>query len=98
MAEITINEGLAWLKILKKRHEELVALRNDHAHRERRFLGSAADRELTDSTLKEGNGPTSESTAGEVFCGDALAHAPTNVGTALAESIVVEFKGRQSAR
>jgi hypothetical protein len=46
MAEITINEGLAWLKTLKKRHEELLALRNDNAHRERRFLGSAADREL----------------------------------------------------
>lgn len=29
MAQITINEGLAWLKTLKKRHEELLALRND---------------------------------------------------------------------
>ena len=27
MAQITINEGLAWLKTLKKRHEELLALR-----------------------------------------------------------------------
>ena len=26
MAQITINEGLAWLKTLKKRHEELLAL------------------------------------------------------------------------
>ena len=46
MAQITLNEGLAWLKTLKKRHEELISLRNDNAHRERRFLGSAADREL----------------------------------------------------
>jgi hypothetical protein len=46
MAQITINEGLAWLKTLKKRHEELLALRNDNAHRERRFLGSSADREI----------------------------------------------------
>ena len=46
MAEITINEGLAWLKTLKKRHEELIALRDDNAHRERRFLGSSADREI----------------------------------------------------
>ena len=46
MAQITLNEGLAWLKTLKKRHEELIALRNDNAHRERRFYGSAADREL----------------------------------------------------
>ncbi len=44
MAEITINEGLAWLKTLKKRHEGLLALRNDNAHRERRFYG--ADKEI----------------------------------------------------
>jgi hypothetical protein len=54
--------------------------------------------ELTDSTLREGNGQPSESKAGQVFCGDALAHAPRNVGKALAESIVVEFKNRQRAR
>lgn len=46
MAQVTINEGLAWLKTLKKRHEELLALRNDNAHRERRFLGASAEREL----------------------------------------------------
>lgn len=46
MAEITLNEGLAWLKTLKKRHEELIALRDNNAHRERRFLGSMADKEL----------------------------------------------------
>src|SRR5215472_5927349 len=27
--------------------------------------------ELTDSSLKEGNGPTTDSKAGQVFCGDA---------------------------
>jgi hypothetical protein len=54
--------------------------------------------ELSDSSLKEGDGPTSESKAGQVFCGDALAHAPRNVGKALAESIVVEFKNRQTSR
>ena len=54
--------------------------------------------ELTDSSLKEGNGPTSESKAGQVFCGNATSHAPENVGKALAESIVVEFKNRQTAR
>ena len=46
MAQITINEGLAWLKTLKKRHEELVALRDDNARRERRFFGASADREI----------------------------------------------------
>jgi hypothetical protein len=46
MSQITINEGLAWLKTLKKRHEELLALRNDNAHRERRFYGASADKEI----------------------------------------------------
>jgi hypothetical protein len=46
MAQITINEGLAGLKTLKKRHEELLALRNDNAHRERRFYGLSADKEI----------------------------------------------------
>lgn len=46
MAQITINEGLAWLKTLKKRHEELVALRNDNAHKERRFYGASAGKEF----------------------------------------------------
>ncbi len=46
MAQITINEGLAWLKRLKKRHEDLLALRNDNALRERRFYGASADKEI----------------------------------------------------
>ena len=54
--------------------------------------------EITDSSLREGNGPVSESKAGQVFCGDVLDHAPRNVGKGLAESIVVEFKNRQRAR
>ena len=54
--------------------------------------------EITDSSLREGDGPTSESKAGQVFCGNATSHAPENVGKALAESIVVEFKNRQKAR
>jgi hypothetical protein len=29
MAQITINEGLAWLKTLKKRHEELLYVQGD---------------------------------------------------------------------
>ncbi len=46
MAQITLNEGLAWLKTLKKRHEELIALRDGNAHRERRFFGATADKEI----------------------------------------------------
>jgi hypothetical protein len=37
MAQITLNEGLAWLKTLKKRHEELKAQSHeanmDHSNR-----------------------------------------------------------------
>ena len=51
MAQITINEGLAWLKTLKKRHEELLALRNDNAHRERRFYGASADKEIVKESV-----------------------------------------------
>ena len=54
--------------------------------------------EITDSSLREGNGQVSQSKAGQVFCGDALSHGPSNVGKAVAESIVVEFKNRQRAR
>jgi hypothetical protein len=54
--------------------------------------------EVSDSSLREANGPVSNSKTGEVFCGDATSHGPTNVGKAVAESIVVEFKGRQRAR
>jgi hypothetical protein len=46
MAQITLNEGLAWMKTLKKRHDELIGLRNDNAHRERRFFGANADKEV----------------------------------------------------
>ena len=53
MAQITINEGLAWLKTLKKRHEELLALRNENAHRERRFYGSSADKEIVKEPVYE---------------------------------------------
>src|SRR6266480_218180 len=46
MAQITLNEALAWLKTLKKRHEELITLRDGNAHRERRFYGASADKEI----------------------------------------------------
>jgi len=54
--------------------------------------------EVSDSSLREGTGPVSNSKTGQAFCGDATSHGPTNVGKAVAESIVVEFKNRQRAR
>src|SRR5882724_4572087 len=54
--------------------------------------------EITDSSLKKADGPTSESKAGQVFCGDSTSHGPRNVGKTLAERVVVEFKNRQRAR
>ena len=52
--------------------------------------------ELSDSTTKEGSGQPTESKTGEVSCGDALTHAPENVGKTLAESVVIEFKNRKT--
>ena len=46
MAQITIMKGWRGSKTPKKRHEELLALRNDTAHRERRFYGASADKEI----------------------------------------------------
>ncbi len=50
MAQITINEGLAWLKTVKKRHEELLLLRNDNAHREWRLCNAFPDKEILKET------------------------------------------------
>jgi hypothetical protein len=58
MAQITINEGPAWLKTLKKRHEEPLALRNDNAHRERRFYGTSADKEIVEEPVNIDETPT----------------------------------------
>ena len=44
MANITISEALGWQKTLKERHNELVGLRNENAHNERRYLGANADK------------------------------------------------------
>ena len=46
MAEITLNEGLAWLKTLRARHGELVALRNQNAEKETRFYGANDDKQI----------------------------------------------------
>lgn len=44
--QLTINEGLAWLKVLKNRHAELVALRNQNAEKETRYYGANADKSV----------------------------------------------------
>lgn len=46
MAEITLNEWLAWLKTLRGRHSELVNLRNQNAEKETRFYGANADKQV----------------------------------------------------
>lgn len=46
MAAITLNEGLAWMKVLRARHAELVALRNQNAEKETRFYGANADKQV----------------------------------------------------
>lgn len=47
MAEITISEGLTWLKMLRERHAELVGLRNENSHNTRRHYGVGGDKEVT---------------------------------------------------
>lgn len=46
MAQLTISEGLGWMKTLKERHAELVQLRNENSHTERRFFGANADKQI----------------------------------------------------
>ena len=41
---ITISEGIGCLKMLRERHAELLALRNQNAVRETRFYGANADK------------------------------------------------------
>lgn len=47
--QITVSEGIGLLKTLNQRHAELKALRDENAHRERRFFGVGGDKE----TVKE---------------------------------------------
>jgi hypothetical protein len=42
--QITISEGIQNLKLLKERHDELLALRNQNSVRETRFFGANADK------------------------------------------------------
>lgn len=41
---LTISEGIQNLKLLRERHAELLALRNQNAVRETRFYGANADK------------------------------------------------------
>jgi len=42
--EITVSEGLGFLKTLKQRHEELKAMRDENSNREKRYYGANADK------------------------------------------------------
>lgn len=44
---ITVNEALTWLKTLRQRHDELVALRNENSHETTRRYGMGGDKEIT---------------------------------------------------
>jgi hypothetical protein len=43
---ITVSEGIGLLKTLNQRHAELKALRDENAHKERRFFGVGGDKEI----------------------------------------------------
>jgi quercetin dioxygenase-like cupin family protein len=55
---------------------------------------------LTDATanMESPDGETAELpvTAGQVLCGDAVVHKPSNVGSGPIEAILVEFKNRET--
>ena len=69
MAQITINEGLAWAQDAEEAHDGLLALRNDNAHRERRFYAASAGKEIVGfrdvarrwPALSTGSGPRTKS-------------------------------------
>ena len=84
MAQITINEGLAWLKTLKKRHEELLALRNDNAHRERRFYGASADKEIVKEPVYDSHNKTRMENSNRPGNGQLVAGSSWIVGRAKA--------------
>ena len=47
MAELTINEALAWMKTLRERHGELVSMRNENSATVTRRYGVGGDKETT---------------------------------------------------
>jgi hypothetical protein len=47
MAEITVNEGLSWMKTLRERHTELTELRNVNSATVRRRYGLGGDKDET---------------------------------------------------
>jgi hypothetical protein len=40
---MTISEGLSYMKVLMRRHSELVELRSDNSKRQRRYFGNDKD-------------------------------------------------------
>ena len=44
MAQVTVSEALGLMKTLQQRHGELKSLRDENAHRERRFMGMGGDK------------------------------------------------------
>jgi hypothetical protein len=45
--QLTINEGMVWLKTLRERHAELVSMRNENSAEITRRYGVGGDREVT---------------------------------------------------
>jgi hypothetical protein len=43
---MTINEGMIWMRTLRERHAELVALRDRNSAKERHIYGANAERDI----------------------------------------------------
>lgn len=50
---MTINEALVWMKTLRERHSELVALRNENSHSTTRRYGLGGDKSETTTPTYE---------------------------------------------
>ncbi len=52
-SKVTISEALGWLKTLRERHGELVALRNENSATQTRHYGVGGDKETTKTPVYE---------------------------------------------
>jgi len=49
--EITISQGLSWLKSITTRRAELVSLRNENSNSAKRFFGAHGDKETVTTPI-----------------------------------------------
>jgi len=90
---LTINEALIWLKTLRTRHTELIALRNENSTRETRYYGANADKQVEKTPVYDirkldtlVNGVAKE--IRQIEMAIKQANATTNIGRPADESVL----------